>query len=280
MVHGITWKLYAKMFKLHHFVIKSNGNVIWRYQALGNHQSATLKGFQHKYRFNSPPSAAPSTPGRFSDKVSLIKCSTHILSPSNKDVHNGSRSWWNAFNEPKYFQYAMKLEEKPHQMEWLHKNVLKKSESCCQCEGRTTSALFMTSSRCPVYVATITLHSLNVSRFSVAMHRMSELVKSDKRAAWALETLGSLRWNWQIPKTLPRAWREQAGVAFGVKERPFYVPFKCVCTREREISASLLSKGELSLLNASKLFPHTQVFKDISLNVSSSSRFTLSVLLK
>lgn len=181
MVHGITWKLYAKMFKLHHFVIKSNGNVIWRYQALGNHQSATLKGFQHKYRFNSPPSAAPSTPGRFRDKVSLIKCSTHILSPSNKDVHNGSRSWWNAFNEPKYFQYAMKLEEKPHQMEWLHKNVLKKSESCCQCEGRTTSALFMTSSRCPVYVATITLHSLNVSRFSVAMHRMSELVKSDKR---------------------------------------------------------------------------------------------------
>lgn len=69
-------------------------------------------------------------------------------------------------------------------MKRLHINVLKKkTESCCQCEGRTTSALFVTSSRCPVSVceATITFHSLNVSRFSVAAHRMSELVKSDKR---------------------------------------------------------------------------------------------------
>lgn len=81
-------------------------------------------------------------------------------------------------NDARYFKYAMKLEEKPHQMEWLPINV---SESCCQCEGRTTSALFVTSSRSPASEATIAFHSLNVSRFSVAAHRMSALVKSDKR---------------------------------------------------------------------------------------------------
>lgn len=278
MVHGITWKLYAKMFKLHHFVIKSNGNVIWRYQALGNHQSATLKGFQHKYRFNSPPSAAPSTPGRFRDKVSLIKCSTHILSPSNKDVHNGSRSWWNAFNEAKYFQICNEIRRKATSNGVAPQ---KRSEKV-----RKLLPVWRKDDICPLHDI-VTLPCLCSHNYFAFLKRLSFLCcyASDVRTcqkwqAWALETLGSLRWNWQIPKTLPRAWREQAGVAFGVKERPFYVPFKCVCTREREISASLLSKGELSLLNASKLFPHTQVFKDISLNVSSSSRFTLSVLLK
>lgn len=75
----------------------------------------------------------------------------------------------------------MKLEGKAHQMKQLHINVLKKTtESCCQCEGRTTSAPFITSSRCQVFVceATIALHPLNVSRFSVAAHWMSELVKN------------------------------------------------------------------------------------------------------
>lgn len=104
----------------------------------------------------------------------------------------------------------------------------------------------------------------------------SDVRTCQKWQAWALQTLGSPRWIWHIPKTPPRAWRKQAGEAFGVKERPFYVPFKCVRVKERSV---LLKASRLSL-NVSKLFPHTRVLKDISLKVFSSSQFTLSLLLK
>lgn len=127
----------------------------------------------------------------------------------------------------------------------------------------------MTSSRHP---ASITFHSLSVSRFSVAAHRMSELVKSDKRG---LSKLWDLHGGIDI---FQRRCREQAGVAFGVMERPLYVPFKRVCVKERSVLHCFLKASRLSL-NVSKLFPHTQVFKDISLKVSSSSLFTWSLLL-
>lgn len=162
-------------------ILLSDHMEIWRYQLLGKHQRSTLNEVQHKYRFNSPLSAAPSTPSWFRNKVSLIKSSTHILPASKKDAHVCDETHVMRQN---HFKQAMKLEGKPHQMKRLHISVLKKAtESCCHCEGRRTSALFMTSSRCQFSVceATITFHSLNVSRFSVAAHWMSELVKSDKR---------------------------------------------------------------------------------------------------
>lgn len=218
-------------------ILLSYGNAIWRYQALCNHQTSTLNGVQHKHRFNCPPSAAPSTPGWFRNKISLIKCSTHILPPSKKDAHVHDEMHVMRRNTLNTQIKATSNEAAPHQrVEKENRKLLpvwRKDDICPLRDIVTLSSLCLWSNN----------YFSFLKRFSFLCCCTSDVRTCQKWQAWALWTLGSPRWNWHIPKTLPRAWREQSGVAFGVKERP-YVAFKCVRMCEREISASLLSKGE------------------------------------